>query len=93
MPLAGTFGNLGRNTLVGPGIANVDTGIEKSFKIRERANAVFRAEFFNVINHANFGLPNTSVLTATGAPNPIAGSITTIVGNARQVQFGLKINF
>lgn len=92
-PLAGTYGNLGRNTLVGPGFADVDASIEKSFKIRESANAVFRAELFNIMNHANFGLPNTTVLTATGAPNASAGVITQTVNSGRQIQFGLKISF
>jgi len=93
LPLAGTYGNLGRNTIVGPGLADVDLSFEKSFAIREKTNAVFRAEFFNIINHANFGLPNTTPLTATGAINGAAGRITSTVTSSRQIQFGLKINF
>jgi hypothetical protein len=93
LPLAGTFGNLGRNTIVGPGFANADMSLEKSFPIRESMNAIFRAEFFNIINHANFGLPNTTPLTATGAINGAAGRVTSTVNSSRQIQFGLKINF
>ena len=93
LPLAGTFGNLGRNTIVGPGFANADMSLEKNFAIRESMNAVFRAEFFNIINHANFGLPNTTPLTATGAINGAAGRVTSTVNSSRQIQFGLKINF
>jgi len=95
MPLAGTYGNLGRNTITGPGFAGVDASLEKSFAIREGAEAVFRAEVFNLLNHGNLGLPNTTALTAAGVPNASAGVITqTVFGsNGRQIQFGLKINF
>ena len=93
LPMPGTYGNLGRNTLVGPGIASLDTSVEKSFKVRESTDVVFRAEFFNVINHANFGLPNTSPLATSGAINGSAGVISNTVTSSRQIQFGLKINF
>ena len=93
LPLAGTFGNLGRNTIVGPGLMNVDLAIEKSFRVRESSNVVFRAEVFNIMNHANFDLPNYLALTATGVPNGSAGRVTDTVTSSRQVQFGIRINF
>ena len=52
----------------------------------------FRAEGFNLTNRANFGLPSTTVFNSSGVVAG-AGRITTIVGTARQFQFGLKINF
>ena len=93
LPAAGTYGNLGRNTITGPGVANVDLTLEKVFKLRESAEVKFRAEMFNVMNHANFGLPNTTPLTATGAANASAGRITYTTTSARQLQFALRISF
>lgn len=93
LALAGTYGNLGRNTVIGPGLSYVDLALEKSFKLPERGKATFRFEMFNVLNHANFGLPNTTALTASGAANPSAGVITYTVTSSRQIQLALRINF
>src|SRR5262249_4975239 len=54
----GTFGNLGRNTLIGPGVKNVDFSVNKHFRITEERELQFRAEFFNILNHPNFEAPN-----------------------------------
>ena len=52
----------------------------------------FRAEFFNIFNRANFGTPNAVVFTsATAAPSPTAGVITSTSTTSRQIQFGLKL--
>ena len=60
-------------------------------------NLQFRAEFFNLFNHANFGAPAAGLFVAGtnggGNPNPTAGRITTTTNPARQIQFGLKISF
>jgi hypothetical protein len=60
-------------------------------------NVQFRAEFFNLFNHANFGAPASGLFVAGtnggGNPNPTAGRITTTTNAARQIQFGLKILF
>ncbi len=94
LPPAGTLGNLGRNTITGPGIANFDASLEKNFALTERFQARFRAEFFNLLNHANFGLPASNVFTTgTGAISGSAGRITTTTTKGRQIQFGLKLNF
>jgi carboxypeptidase family protein/TonB-dependent receptor-like protein len=93
LPLAGTYGNLGRNTIIGPGVADVDLALEKNFKLREKVNVTFRAELFNIMNHANLGLPNTTPLAAGGAASPSAGRITYTTTSARQLQFALRINF
>jgi hypothetical protein len=93
LPILGTYGDLGRNTLIGPGVLSFDTALEKNFILTERANLTFRAEAFNITNHANFGLPNTSALTSTGAANAAAGSIIYTTTSSRQLQFALRLNF
>ncbi len=100
MPAPGTLGNLGRNTVRGPNFADADVSLIKRTPITETLNVEFRAEFFNVFNHDNLGLPVASlyqqVFTATGptfAPIPTAGLITTQVGTPRQIQFALKFIF
>jgi hypothetical protein len=93
IPTAGTYGNLKRNTIIGPGLENMDLALEKNFNVRDRANIGFRTEMFNVLNHTNLGLPTTAPLTSTGAANPNAGSTTYTTTTSRQLQFGVRINF
>jgi outer membrane receptor protein involved in Fe transport len=93
LPIAGTYGDLGRNTLIGPKLAEVDVAMEKDFRLNERVGATFRAEAFNILNHANFGLPNASALASSGAANPAAGNITLTTTSSRQLQFALRISF
>jgi hypothetical protein len=92
LPPAGTFGNLGRGVYSGPGLADVDTSLFKTTTITERTNLQFRAEFFNVLNRANFGTPNATVFS-NGAYSASAGLITTTATTSRQIQFGLKLIF
>jgi len=93
-PVSGTYGNAGRNSLVGPGFANLDASLRKETQITEGLRAQFRAEFFNVLNHTNFGTPNEVVYSAAGAtPSPTAGVITSTASTSRQIQFGLKLLF
>jgi hypothetical protein len=93
LPPAGTYGNTGRDILSGPGLLEVDSSLFKNFRIRETAVLQFRAEFFNLINRANFGLPIISNFTAAGAISPSAGLITYTGTTSRQIQFGLKLNW
>jgi Carboxypeptidase regulatory-like domain len=94
VPYPGTYGNLGRNTLSGPGLSELDLSLRKNTAISERVNLQFRSEFFNVLNHANFGTPNTVVYSsASTTPSPTAGVITTTATTSRQIQFGLKLLF
>jgi hypothetical protein len=93
VPVAGTYGNLGRDTIIGPGLEDVDLALAKNFKLWEKVNVTFRGEMFNVLNHANFGLPNTNAVLASGVANASAGTITYTITSSRQLQFGLKINF
>ena len=93
-PAAGTYGNSSRNSLSGPGFSNLDTSLRKDTQITEGLRAQFRAEFFNVLNHTNFGTPNEVVYSAAGTtPSPTAGVITSTASTSRQIQFGLKLLF
>ena len=87
---SGFAGDLGRDTLIGPGLATVDFSAMKDTKIRERMTLQFRAEFFNILNHANFNSPNAVVFTTSGL-SPTAGLITSTSTTSRQIQFGLKL--
>jgi hypothetical protein len=87
---SGFAGNLGRDTLIGPGLATWDLSLLKDTHIRERMNLQFRAEFFNLLNHPNFNTPNAVVFTPTGL-SPTAGVITSTSTTSRQIQLGLKL--
>ncbi len=94
VPVAGTYGNAGRDSLVGPGLANLDASLKKTTPLTEKSNLQFRAEFFNLLNHTNFGTPNEVVYSAAGTtPSPTAGVITSTSSTSRQIQFGVKVLF
>jgi hypothetical protein len=93
IPPPGEFGNMGRDNLVGPGFWNIDFSAIKNTKLSERFTLQFRAEFFNIFNHANWGLPDTAVFSQGEGVNPAAGQITTLASNMRQIQFALKLIF
>jgi hypothetical protein len=94
----------GRNILIGPGTSNLDFSVFKNFpvkKISEEFNVQFRAEFFNVLNHANFAVPvtpdHTDIFDSTGANlsplppfNGTAGVLTATSTPGREIQFALK---
>jgi hypothetical protein len=73
--------------LIGPGRTNFDTSIFKTFPVRDQMLFQFRFEAFNVFNHPQFGMPNVNVGTAQ------VGSITSIVGNPRNLQASLRFEF
>ena len=85
-PAYAPFGNVGRDSFRAPGLWQWDLAADKRFRITERANLQFRSEFFNVLNHTNFGLP-TPITT-----NAAFGTIRTTYP-ARQIQFALKLMF
>lgn len=94
LPAPGTYGNLGRDTLTGPGVTNLDASFRKDTAISEHVNLQLRAEIFNVFNHTNLNTPNAVVFTsAAGIPSPTAGVITATSTTSRQVQFGAKVLF
>ena len=96
-PLAGQFGNSGRNIIRGPGINNWDAGIGKDFKFTERVAFQFRMEGFNIFNHAQYGFdPFTA--TSIGAPvsnNPNNLDYGKVIAArpGRIIQFGGKVVF
>jgi len=91
-PASGTYGNVGRDTLIGPGLAELDLSALKKTALSERVALQFRGELFNVLNRANFGTPNAVVFSsATSGISPTAGVITATSTSSRQVQFGLKL--
>lgn len=99
-PTPGTPGNSGRTNLVAPGLVNTDFSVLKDTripKISEQFDVQFRAEFFNIFNHANFAIPSGAIFsqTSTGgaAVSATAGQVTATVGTSRQIQFGVKILF
>jgi hypothetical protein len=89
-------GNLGRNTLIGPGLLNFDFSLFKNNRIKrisDTFNVQFRAEFFNILNHTNFAPPldNRNIFDSAGAPIGNAGLITSTQTPSRQIQFALKL--
>ena len=86
-PAPYTYGNAARDSLFGPGRWNWDASLSKYFVIHEQMRFELRAEAFNILNHPQFGLPNASI------GNAQAGSITSTVGNPRQLQLGLRFQF
>ena len=80
------YGSLGRNAFRMPNFWQWDVGVDKSFQIRESASVQFRSEFFNVLNHTNFGPPTCDITSAA------FGTIRSTYP-ARQIQFALKLMF
>jgi hypothetical protein len=81
------YGNTGLNILRGPGVVNVDLGLFRDFRIRERLQIQFRAEAFNATNTPHFNNPGTNVSNAGFA------EITGARPDERQVRFGVRISF
>lgn len=93
---ANILGNLGRNTVIGPGLSELDFSLIKDTPVRwvsENFKIEFRAEFFNILNRTNFQLPldNLTAFDASGNPVPFAGLIDATDTTSRQVQFALKL--
>jgi hypothetical protein len=93
---ANLLGNTGRNTLVGPGIVNLDFSLMKNNyipRISENFNVQFRAELFNALNRANFAAPidNSTLFDETGAPIGGAGAVDSTSTTSREIQFALKL--
>ena len=103
-PAYGTVGNLGRDTLTGPGYADWDLSLIKVTQITEKTRVQFRAEFFNVLNHTNLQTPNATIYssgptqgtaatqTAAAVTSPTAG-VVTAAATSRQIQLGVKVLF
>jgi hypothetical protein len=85
----GTFGNLGKNVVYGPGLWNLDFGLFKNFAVTERHRVQFRWEMFDAFNHPNFRAPSSWTLSSGAA----FGRITNTTSSPRVMQFGLKYAF
>ena len=102
-----TIGNVGRNTLIAPGLANFDFSLTKKTNVGENVTVEFRAEFYNIFNRSNLGLPgddgdlpvnenvtyNPDGSVASFDINPDAGFIDKTTTKQREIQFGLRIAF
>jgi hypothetical protein len=85
-PASNTFGNAGRNILIGPGTVNIDFSVHKDFLFSEHFRLQYRAEFFNFLNHTQLNNPDTTVTDST------FGQITT-ARDPRITQMALKLIF
>jgi len=99
LPAINTRGNLGRNTLIGPGLVSIDASLVKSFTLGGNRTLQVRIEAFNLPNRANFAVPSGRTaftgVAADGSPvvAPTWGRITSTVTTSRQVQLGAKVSF
>jgi hypothetical protein len=93
-------GNAGRNIMIGPGVTSLDFSVFKNNHIRrisESFNVQFRAEIFNILNHANFAPPttpdNTDIFKSDGSGTGVEGLLSRTTTTAREIQFAIKIIF
>jgi hypothetical protein len=88
-------GNLGRDSLTGPGFVNTDFSVIKNTKVTEKLNVQFRAEMFDILNHPNFGNPALTFSPTSTTFGQITNTRfpTGDFGSARQIQFALKLLF
>ena len=99
VPAVNTRGNLGRNTLIGPGLVSIDASLVKSFPAGSARTLQVKIEAFNVLNRANFAIPSGRIaftgVNADGSPviAPTWGRITSTVTTSRQIQVGAKLTF
>ncbi len=87
LPRPYTFGNLGRNTMIGPELVNWDFSLAKDFAVREQQRLEFRFEAFNFPNRPNFALPNSTLISSS------FGTISSTATTMREIQFALKYVF
>jgi hypothetical protein len=96
------FGSLGRNVIIGPGFSNTDFSVIKTTKLTESIRMQFRAEMFDLFNHANFGQPGRVAAINPAFPNQPSTSFGVITntrfatgdsGSSRQIQFAMKFLF
>jgi hypothetical protein len=86
-PAAFAFGDVGRNTIYGPGRQTLDLALQREFTLTEKVKVQIRAEAFNALNHTNLGTPNRFVNT------PQFGTITEAATPGREIQLGLRVSF
>jgi hypothetical protein len=86
------FGNVGRNTMRGPGVVNMDASLFRTFKFTRQVQLQFRAEAFNVSNTPHFGNPNGNV-NSSNFGRILATQSADAMGRSRQFRFGLRLSF
>jgi Carboxypeptidase regulatory-like domain/TonB dependent receptor-like, beta-barrel len=92
------FGNAGRNILRGPGLSDWDFSLVRHFRLGEKKALEFRAEMFNLFNHANFATPERDVASSSfgqifNTVQPLAGIASGGPGDPREIQFALRLTF
>jgi outer membrane receptor protein involved in Fe transport len=93
-PLVGTFGNIGRDSVLGPGYINTDLSVSKSVPLREQLNLQFRADFFNLFNHVNLGQPDSCVDCQDGNAGTISSIVSSQDGSSmRRIMLSARIQF
>jgi hypothetical protein len=99
-PAQGTFGNLGRNQIYGPGFWNIDFSFSKNTQVTEKLALQFRSEFFNIFNHPNFALPGNVISPGSGpigvitqTPDVAQGNPGLGGGGPRVIQLALRLQF
>jgi hypothetical protein len=96
---AGTYGNVGRGALIGPGLAVLDLALSKRIpwaRLGPLGVVELRVEAFNVLNHTNFGIPSLQAFAGTAdgeAPLPTLGRIRATATSSRQIQLGARVRF
>ena len=89
------FGTVGRNTMRGPGVVNMDSSLFRTFKLTEKFNLQFRAEAFNLSNTPAFANPNGNVNSSNFGKilSTRSGTSRTALGRSREFRFGLRLGF
>jgi Carboxypeptidase regulatory-like domain len=90
IPALGTFGTCAPRSFHGPGLENADLSVFKDFVFTERFRMQFRSEFFNALNHPNFGNPSASIAASSIGS---FGKVTSTITDPREIQFALKLYF
>ncbi len=96
VPTIGTFGDVARNTIIGPGFTAWDMAVFKNFRLPANRRIQLRMEGFNILNRANYALPVNTVFSGNNTSfrvNATAGQISNIVGVPREFQLGIKFEF
>ena len=93
-PLVGTFGNWGRDSVLGPGYIDTDLSVAKSIPLKESLNLQFRADFFNLFNHVNLGQPDSCVDCQDGSAGTISSIVSSQDGSSmRRIMLSARIQF
>jgi len=93
-PLVGTFGNIGRDSVLGPGYIDTDLSVSKSVSLKEQLSLQFRADFFNLFNKVNLGQPDSCVDCQDGNAGTISSIVASQDGSSmRRIQLSARIQF